>query len=206
MPRNLIDAAPSRRALAHMADRWGAHRLRDLARACGVAALAALATPALAGEPPPGFARLSDIAPGVAQEMRYAGSNNFTGAPVPGYRAAQCWLRRRCGAGARGGASRGAGQRLRSCRLRLLSPQARGRRFRRLVKKRRRKDQARLLPQCRKARAFRSRLYRGKIRPFDRAGGRSRREGLGLWNAVRFFRQALLDRRAKARRGAAQPR
>jgi len=25
--------------------------------------------------------------------MRYAGSNNFTGAPVPGYRAAQCWLR-----------------------------------------------------------------------------------------------------------------
>jgi len=93
MPRNLIDAAPSRRALAHMADRWGAHRLRDLARACGVAALAALAAPALAGEPPPGFARLSDIAPGVAQEMRYAGSNNFTGAPVPGYRAAQCWLR-----------------------------------------------------------------------------------------------------------------
>ena len=204
MTRNLIDAAPPR-------VRWRTRptqpcRLRDLARACGVAALAALATPALAGEPPPGFARLSDIAPGVAQEMRYAGSNNFTGAPVPGYRAAQCWLRRRSGAGARGGASRSARQRLRSCRLRLLSPQARGRRFRRLVKKRRRKDQARLLPQCRKARAFRSRLYRGKIRPFDRAGGRSRREGLGLWNAVRFFRQALLDRRAKARRGAAQPR
>lgn len=93
MPRNLIDAAPSRRALAHMPDRRGRFRLRDLARACGVAGLAALATPALAGEPPPGFARLSDIAPGVAQEMRYAGSNNFTGAPVPGYRAAQCWLR-----------------------------------------------------------------------------------------------------------------
>jgi D-alanyl-D-alanine dipeptidase len=76
-----------------MPDRRGRFRLRDLARACGVAALAALAAPALAGEPPPGFARLSDIAPGVAQQMRYAGSNNFTGAPVPGYRAAQCWLR-----------------------------------------------------------------------------------------------------------------
>ena len=93
MPRNLIDAAPSRRALAHMAHQWGSYRLRDIARGCGVAALAVLATPALAGKPPPGFARLSDIAPGVTQEMRYAGSNNFTGAPVPGYRAAQCWLR-----------------------------------------------------------------------------------------------------------------
>ncbi len=49
--------------------------------------------PAFAAEPPPGFARLADVAPGIAQEMRYAGPNNFTGAPVPGYRAPQCWLR-----------------------------------------------------------------------------------------------------------------
>jgi D-alanyl-D-alanine dipeptidase len=48
---------------------------------------------ATAGELPQGFARLSDIAPGVAQDMRYAGPDNFTGAPLPGYRSPQCWLR-----------------------------------------------------------------------------------------------------------------
>jgi D-alanyl-D-alanine dipeptidase len=57
------------------------------------AALISLAAPALAGELPPGFSRVRDVAPGVIQEMRYAGPNNFTGARVPGYRAAQCWLR-----------------------------------------------------------------------------------------------------------------
>lgn len=56
-------------------------------------AFLAASAPAIA-EPPPGFARLSDIAPAVAQDMRYAGPNNFTGQPVPGYRAPQCWLRR----------------------------------------------------------------------------------------------------------------
>lgn len=60
--------------------------------------LAALVAPcaqdnARAGEPPPGFVRLADVAPDVLQDMRYAGPNNFTGAPVPGYGAPQCWLR-----------------------------------------------------------------------------------------------------------------
>jgi D-alanyl-D-alanine dipeptidase len=49
---------------------------------------------AAAKEPPPGFVRLADIAPKIVQDMRYASSNNFTGRPVPGYRAGQCWLRR----------------------------------------------------------------------------------------------------------------
>lgn len=53
----------------------------------------ALAVAPARAEPPPGFARLSDVAPDIAQDMRYAGRDNFTGAPVPGYRAAQCWLR-----------------------------------------------------------------------------------------------------------------
>ncbi len=44
--------------------------------------------------PPPDFVRLADVAPHIRQEMRYAGSENFTGRPVPGYCAAQCWLRR----------------------------------------------------------------------------------------------------------------
>ncbi len=46
-----------------------------------------------AGEPPPGFSRLADVAPDIEQDMRYAGSDNFTGNPVPGYRAPDCWLR-----------------------------------------------------------------------------------------------------------------
>jgi D-alanyl-D-alanine dipeptidase len=57
------------------------------------AALLLLAAAPARAEPPPGFARLADVAPGVAQDMRYAGPNNFTGRPVPCYRAPQCWLR-----------------------------------------------------------------------------------------------------------------
>ena len=63
-----------------------------------VTALAALfcggGAGAAAGGPPAGFVRLLDAAPDVRQDMRYAGANNFTGRPVPGYGAAQCWLRR----------------------------------------------------------------------------------------------------------------
>lgn len=47
----------------------------------------------LAAALPPGFVRLSDVAPTIAQDMRYAGGDNFTGGPVPGYSTAQCWLR-----------------------------------------------------------------------------------------------------------------
>lgn len=38
--------------------------------------------------------RLAEVAPRVKQEIRYATANNFTGAPVSGYDAAACWLRR----------------------------------------------------------------------------------------------------------------
>lgn len=41
---------------------------------------------------PQGFADLAAVAPHIGQEMRYAGSHNFTGAPVPGYSAARCLL------------------------------------------------------------------------------------------------------------------
>jgi zinc D-Ala-D-Ala dipeptidase len=56
-------------------------------------ALCGLSPSALAGERPRGFAKLADVAPTIAQDMRYAGARNFTGRPVPGYGAAQCWLR-----------------------------------------------------------------------------------------------------------------
>jgi zinc D-Ala-D-Ala dipeptidase len=48
-------------------------------------------------KPPHDFVRLADIAPRIKQDMRYAGPDNFTGRPVPGYCAAQCWLRREAG-------------------------------------------------------------------------------------------------------------
>ncbi len=56
--------------------------------------LVAFPTPALATPLPPGFVYLRDIEPGIAQDMRYAGYDNFTGRPLPGYDAAECVLRR----------------------------------------------------------------------------------------------------------------
>lgn len=46
------------------------------------------------GRLPEGFVRLADVVPSIETDMRYAGSENFTGRPVPGYRAPQCWIRR----------------------------------------------------------------------------------------------------------------
>jgi D-alanyl-D-alanine dipeptidase len=57
-------------------------------------ALPAMTAPALAGRLPPGFVYLRDIAPSIAQDMRYAGDDNFTGRPLPGYDAPECVLRR----------------------------------------------------------------------------------------------------------------
>lgn len=57
-------------------------------------ALALLVPPAARADPPAGFVRLADVAPGIAQDMRYAGAENFTGRPVPGYARADCWLAR----------------------------------------------------------------------------------------------------------------
>ena len=58
-------------------------------------ALALLALPAAAREPlPAGFVYLRDVAPSIAQDIRYATPNNFTGAQLPGYAAPECVLRR----------------------------------------------------------------------------------------------------------------
>jgi zinc D-Ala-D-Ala dipeptidase len=43
---------------------------------------------------PAGFVYLRDVAPSIVQDMRYAGSDNFTGKPVPGYDAPECILKR----------------------------------------------------------------------------------------------------------------
>ncbi len=55
-----------------------------LAMAQGVAAQGAL---------PSGFVYLRDVEPSIAQDIRYAGSDNFVGRPLPGYDAAECILR-----------------------------------------------------------------------------------------------------------------
>lgn len=41
-----------------------------------------------------GMVDVATLAPGIHVEMRYAGSDNFTGAPVPGYEAPRCYLLR----------------------------------------------------------------------------------------------------------------
>ncbi len=43
---------------------------------------------------PKGFVHLRDVAPTIRQDMRYAGTYNFTGSIVPGYQAAACILTR----------------------------------------------------------------------------------------------------------------
>jgi D-alanyl-D-alanine dipeptidase len=48
-----------------------------------------------ATELPEPLVYLRDIDPSVIQDIRYAGQNNFTGAPVPGYDASECILTRR---------------------------------------------------------------------------------------------------------------
>lgn len=47
---------------------------------------------------PKGFVRLSDLAPGIAQDMRYATRNNVLGRPLQGYRSGACVLRGRAAA------------------------------------------------------------------------------------------------------------
>ncbi|MEP7032087.1 MAG: M15 family metallopeptidase [Pseudolabrys sp.] len=60
-----------------------------------LAALMLVAAPAFARDAlPPGFVYLRDIDPSIAQDMRYAGPDNFTGAALPGYAAPECVLRR----------------------------------------------------------------------------------------------------------------
>ena len=54
-----------------------------------------LTSPSLARDMlPPGFVYLRDVDSSIAQDMRYAASDNFTGHPLPGYGAGECILRR----------------------------------------------------------------------------------------------------------------
>jgi D-alanyl-D-alanine dipeptidase len=69
--------------------------MRTFGRCFTFLALLALTWPAAAAERlPKGFVYLRDVDPSIAQDMRYAGFDNFTGRPLPGYDAPECVLRR----------------------------------------------------------------------------------------------------------------
>jgi D-alanyl-D-alanine dipeptidase len=46
---------------------------------------------------PGGFVYLRDVEPGIIQDIRYAGANNFVGRPLAGYGAAECVVKREVG-------------------------------------------------------------------------------------------------------------
>jgi zinc D-Ala-D-Ala dipeptidase len=70
----------------------GASRLAEIAGAAALLATA-ICQPHAQGALPRGFVYLRDIDSSIAQDMRYAGSDNFTGRPLAGYEAAECILR-----------------------------------------------------------------------------------------------------------------
>jgi len=65
--------------------------------AAALAAFTAWVALACAGGPhrgDPDLVDLAGVAPSIALDIRYAGSDNFVGAPVDGYGAPRCWLTR----------------------------------------------------------------------------------------------------------------
>jgi zinc D-Ala-D-Ala dipeptidase len=68
--------------------------MRAYGRCIAFLVLLALTLPAAAEPLPAGFVYLRDVDATIAQDMRYAGSDNFTGHPLPGYGAPECVLRR----------------------------------------------------------------------------------------------------------------
>ena len=61
------------------------------------AALLAISAPASAQALPDDFVFLRDIDPGIQQDIRYAGVNNFVGRKLSGYDAAECVVKRSVG-------------------------------------------------------------------------------------------------------------
>jgi D-alanyl-D-alanine dipeptidase len=62
--------------------------------ALAMLALAACADVPGSSQPPPAFVDATTLVPGLAVELRYAGSENFVGRPIAGYEAPVCLLAR----------------------------------------------------------------------------------------------------------------
>lgn len=69
-------------------------RRRHGVRTAVAAALLLMSPAGFAQSMPPGFVALAAVDATIRQDMRYAGANNFTGHPLPGYARGSCWLRR----------------------------------------------------------------------------------------------------------------
>ena len=67
--------------------------LRSWAAAAAITFLALGQHAAAQSALPSGFVYLRDVDPSIAQDIRYAGFDNFVGRPLPGYEAAECVLR-----------------------------------------------------------------------------------------------------------------
>jgi D-alanyl-D-alanine dipeptidase len=80
---------------AELASRFGQGIPAAMRKSGLIILLLAFAAPAAARDTlPPGFVYLRDVDPSIAQDMRYATQDNFTGRPLPGYDAGECVLRR----------------------------------------------------------------------------------------------------------------
>jgi zinc D-Ala-D-Ala dipeptidase len=60
----------------------------------GIAALLTLGSACAAQTKPPNMVALRNVDPSIRQDMRYAGPDNFTGRPLPGYRKGECYMQR----------------------------------------------------------------------------------------------------------------
>jgi D-alanyl-D-alanine dipeptidase len=77
-----------------------ARRIGRNSRSAGIRAAAVLALTTVSGSAlaqarlPADFVHLRSVDPSIAQDIRYAGANNFVGRPLDGYAAPECILRR----------------------------------------------------------------------------------------------------------------
>jgi D-alanyl-D-alanine dipeptidase len=71
----------------------GPSRFAGIAAAAALLAISVCQPHAQGAALPPGFVYLRDVDPSIAQDIRYAGADNFTGRPLIGYEAAECILR-----------------------------------------------------------------------------------------------------------------
>lgn len=70
------------------------NRLAALCCACLLAQCVQAPAARLAHELPPGFCYVDEVVPGVRADLKYAGSDNFVGRPIEGYRGKRPILRR----------------------------------------------------------------------------------------------------------------
>ncbi len=75
------------------ATRWRTHGILLAALTCaGCASTAEVRVSAAQDAHAAGMLDVATLAPGIRVDMRYVGSDNFTGAPVHGYEAPRCYL------------------------------------------------------------------------------------------------------------------